>query len=150
MSTEKLKFRAMAIDDIDKIMKIETDIYPFPWTEGIFNDCIRVGYLCFVSEQHSNIVAYGVLSFAAGESHILNISVALPLQKKGYGKQLLLHMLQHAKIKDANMVLLEVRGSNKNAIGLYQSQGFNEIGIRKGYYPAPNGKEDAIMFAKQL
>jgi len=150
MSIETLKFRAMTLQDIDEIMKIETIIYPYPWTEGIFKDCVRVGYLCFVSEQGDHIIAYGALSFGAGESHILNISVAKPFQKKGYGKQLLNHMMQQAKSKDAEMVLLEVRGSNKNAIGLYESQGFNEIGVRKGYYPAPNGKEDAIMFAKQL
>jgi len=140
----------MTTDDVEPIMLIETEIYPYPWTEGIFFDCIRVGYLCFVSELNNHIVAYGALSFGAGESHILNISIAKSQQGKGYGKQLLQHMMNHAKLKQADMVLLEVRGSNKNAIGLYESQGFNEIGIRKGYYPAAKGKEDAIMFARQL
>lgn len=140
----------MTINDVDSIMLIETEIYPYPWTKGIFLDCIRVNYLCFVSELNDKIVAYGALSYGAGESHILNISVIKTEQGKGYGKQLLQHMMTQAKLKKADMVLLEVRGSNKNAIGLYESQGFNEIGIRKGYYPAIKGKEDAIMFARQL
>lgn len=146
----QLNFRAMTLDDVDSIMLIETEIYPYPWTKGIFSDCIRSNYLCFVSELNEKIVSYGALSYGAGESHILNISVTKTEQGKGYGKQLLQHMMAQAKQVQADMVLLEVRGSNKNAIALYENQGFNEIGIRKGYYPARKGKEDAIMFARQL
>ncbi|MBL7003613.1 MAG: ribosomal protein S18-alanine N-acetyltransferase [Gammaproteobacteria bacterium] len=146
----KLKFRSIVLDDIAKIMEIEPSIYSYPWTEGIFKDCIKAGYLGFIAEQKNKIVAYGVISVGAGESHILNISVPKEQQKKGYGKQLLHHMICQAKINKADMALLEVRESNRNAIALYESQGFNEIGVRKAYYPAPNGKEDAIMFAKHL
>lgn len=140
----------MMYSDIEHIMPIEITLYSHPWTEGIFNDCIRSGYLCFIAHTENKIAAYGVLSYAAGESHILNISVPRNQQKKGYGKQLLTHMQQQAKQHDASMILLEVRKSNQTAINLYEGQGFNEIGIRKNYYPAHNGKEDAIMFAKQL
>ncbi len=140
----------MTADDIDQVMDLEASLHPYPWTKGIFNDCIKAGYLCYLSELDSQIIAYSALSYGAGESHILNISVSKTHQGKGFGKQLLNFMMQQAKSKEANMLLLEVRGSNHNAIALYESQGFNEIGIRKGYYPAPNGKEDAIMFAKQL
>ncbi len=146
----QLTFRTMIADDIDNIMKLETSLHPYPWTKGIFNDCINAGYLCYLSEIEDEIIAYSALSYGAGESHILNISVAKSHQGKGFGKQLMQFMMQQAQIKKAEMVLLEVRGSNHNAIALYESQGFNEIGIRKGYYPAPNGKEDAIMFAIQL
>jgi len=146
----QLTFRPMTSDDIDNIMALEISLHPYPWTKGIFNDCIKAGYLCYLSEINDEIMAYSALSYGAGESHILNISVAKAYQGKGFGKQLLQFMMQQAKQKKADMVLLEVRGSNHNAIALYESQGFNEIGLRKGYYPAPNGKEDAIMFAKQL
>ncbi len=145
-----LTFRPMTPCDIEQVMLLETSLHPYPWTKGIFNDCIKAGYLCYIGEINQQIIAYSALSYAAGESHILNISVAKSQQNKGYGKQILNFMMQQAKNKQANMVLLEVRGSNHKAINLYESQGFNEIGIRKNYYPAPNGKEDAIMFAKQL
>lgn len=146
----QLKFRPMTSDDINNIMKLEITLHPYPWTKGIFNDCIKAGYLCFIGEIDDEIIAYSALSYGAGESHILNISVAKPHQGKGFGRQLIQFMMQQAKDKQADMVLLEVRGSNKNAIALYESQGFNEIGIRKSYYKTPNGKEDALMLAKQL
>jgi len=146
----ELIFRPMQHDDIDNIMRLETSLHPYPWTKGIFKDCLNAGYLCYLAEINNEIIAYSALSYGAGESHILNISVSKKFQKKGFGKQTLQFILQQAKTKNADMTLLEVRGSNHSAIGLYESQGFNEIGIRKGYYPAPNGKEDAIMFAKQL
>jgi len=146
----ELTFRPIQHSDIENIMLLETNLHPYPWTKGIFKDCLKAGYLCYLGEINKEIIAYTVLSYGAGESHILNISVSKKHQKKGFGKQTLQFILQQAKTKNADMTLLEVRGSNHTAIGLYESQGFNEIGIRKGYYPAPNGKEDAIMFAKQL
>jgi len=145
-----LIFRKLLDSDIDTVMQLEVDLHPYPWTKGIFLDCIKTGYLCYCCEINQQIIAYGIVSYGAGESHILNISVAKAFQGKGYGKQLIHYLMQQAKTKNADMMLLEVRGSNKNAIALYESQGFNEIGIRKGYYPAPNGKEDAIMYAIQL
>lgn len=147
---DALNFRPMLISDIDSIMSIETTIYSHPWTKGIFADCIKIGYLCFIAERDQQIYGYGAMSTGAGECHILNISVPKHLQGKGIGKQLLQHMLFQAKQQKVEMALLEVRESNQQAINLYENQGFNEIGVRKGYYPAAKGKEDAIMFAKQL
>ncbi|MDJ0881164.1 MAG: ribosomal protein S18-alanine N-acetyltransferase [Gammaproteobacteria bacterium] len=136
--------------DIPTVMQIEESIYEFPWTKGIFTDCIRVGYDCWVATLEDMIIAYGVLSSAAQESHVLNLATRHTHQHQGIGRQFLHHLIDIARLKSSEIVLLEVRPSNQAAIKLYESTGFNEIGCRKAYYPAPNGKEDALIFALQL
>ena len=148
--TSSIQFRFMTTDDLGTVMEIERQAHLAPWTEGIFQDCLRVSYLCRVLEVGDEIYGYSVLSFGAGEAHILNITVAPDHQGQGYGKQLMQQIMDDVEKLDVDTVLLEVRASNKNAIGLYCNFGFNEIGVRKNYYPAKHGKEDAIMFAKVL
>lgn len=131
-------------------MALELACYPHPWTKGIFADCLRVGYDCWVLEREERIIGYGVLSIAAGESHILNLAVGPSQQGKGFGKRLLEHLLDRAYSGKAEMVLLEVRPSNHAARHLYEQRGFNEIGRRPGYYPAKDGREDALLYALQM
>jgi len=140
----------MSSADVDEVMRLETSVYEFPWTERIFRDCIRVGYDCWLALQGNKIVAHAVVSTAASESHILNLAVTGEYQGKGIGKQFIHFLLEIAARKQAEIVMLEVRPSNIRAISCYNSAGFNEIGCRKDYYPAPNGKEDALLFAKQI
>jgi len=147
---QQVNFRLMRAVDIPEVMRIEERVYEFPWTKGIFADCIRVGYDCWVATEQNAIIAYAVLSSAAGESHILNLATCRNHQQQGIGRQFLNHLVDLARLKPSEIVLLEVRPSNKAAINLYESTGFNEIGSRKAYYPAPNGKEDALIFALQL
>lgn len=150
MSNIELSYRRMEIDDIDAVMQVETSVYTYPWTEVIFRDCIRVGYDCWLALFENSIVAHAVISVAAGESHILNISVAEHHQGRGIGKQFIEYLVDIAKKKQASMIMLEVRPSNVAAIHCYNATGFNEIGCRKDYYPAPNGREDALLFARQI
>jgi len=145
-----IEMRPMLESDVDRVMQIEQSVYPYPWTKGILRDCLRVGYECWVATESNDIIGYGVLSVAAGESHILNLAVAAAHQSQGVGRHLLAHLMDLARIKQADMILLEVRPSNRAALQLYESTGFNEIGCRKAYYPAPNGKEDALLLACQL
>lgn len=140
----------MKADDVAQVMQVEKAVYQYPWTEGIFNDCIRVGYECWLAEIGESLVAHAVISVAAGESHILNISVSSKLQGQGIGKQFIEFLVNIAKSKKASMILLEVRPSNVQAINCYNATGFNEIGCRKDYYPASNGREDALLFARQI
>jgi ribosomal-protein-alanine N-acetyltransferase len=144
-----LRLRKMMRSDLAQVMHIEQQNYAFPWQHDIFEDCLRVGYSCWVCEAMGQILAYGLLSMAAGEAHILNISVAPAEQKQGIGRKMLLHLIDVARGK-ADTVFLEVRPSNRYAIALYENIGFNEIGIRKNYYPATDGREDALMMALQL
>jgi ribosomal-protein-alanine N-acetyltransferase len=136
--------------DLDAIMEIEVRAYDFPWTQGIFRDCLRVGYCCWCYENDEMIQAYGVMSAAAGESHILNLTVRPESQRQGIGSRLLKHFQQLARRHGADTLMLEVRPSNRTAISLYEKLGFNEIGVRRNYYPAENGREDALLLALSL
>ena len=140
----------MATPDLHDVMLVEKSAYAYPWTKGIFADCMRAGYDCWVAQRDNELVGHAVLSAAAGESHILNLTVRHNEQGQGIGRQLLAHLVNRARLLSAEILLLEVRPSNQAAIHLYQSSGFNEIGCRKGYYPAPNGNEDALLFALQI
>ena len=150
MTVMQLSYRRMEIDDIDTVIQIETAVYPYPWTENIFKDCIRVGYDCWLALASHTIVAHAVISAAAGEGHILNLSVANNYQRRGIGKQFIEFLVDIARSKQASMIMLEVRPSNTAAINCYCATGFNEVGCRKDYYPAPEGREDALLFAREI
>jgi len=143
--------RVMAEADIPHIMDIEERAYEFPWTAGIFHDCIRAGYCCYVLERKDHaIIAYAVMSIGAQEAHILNICVSPQERGAGYGRALMAKMITLARRLQADMMFLEVRPSNVAALSLYEKLGFNEIGARSNYYPAKQGREDALILAKQL
>ena len=142
--------RPMQEEDLQEIMAIETRAYQYPWTETIFQDCLRVGYCCWVLERDDVITAYGVMSVAVGESHILNLCVDPDYQSLGLGKMLLSRLLEVAQDHDVNMTFLEVRPSNFAAIKLYLGLGFDEIGMRRNYYPARMGREDALILARTV
>jgi ribosomal-protein-alanine N-acetyltransferase len=144
------RLRPLVTADLDTVMDIEERAYGFPWTRGIFRDCLRVGYCCWCYENDGLIHGYGVMSVAAGESHILNLTVRPESQRQGVGSKLMKHFLQLARRHDADTVMLEVRPSNKRAISLYEKYGFNEIGVRRDYYPADVGREDALILALSL
>jgi [ribosomal protein S18]-alanine N-acetyltransferase len=143
-------FREMSVDDVSAILKIETAVYTHPWTKGIFNDCIRVGYNCWVYIDQGELLAYGLVSVAVNEAHILNLCVSPEAQGKGLGKRMLHKLMQLAAERDGHSIFLEVRESNLIAQSLYDQEGFNRIGVRKSYYPADEGREDALVFAKEL
>jgi ribosomal-protein-alanine N-acetyltransferase len=144
------RIRPLATVDLDAVMDIESRAYDFPWTQGIFRDCLRVGYCCWCYENDGLIQGYGVMSVAAGESHILNLTVRPESQRQGIGSKLIKHFLQLARRHDADIVMLEVRPSNLSAISLYEKMGFNEVGVRRNYYPAYHGREDALLLALSL
>ena len=150
MSTLDLWFRRMTLGDVERVMKVEQEVYEFPWTERIFSDCIRVGYYCWLALQRQNIVGHAVISVTSGESHMLNLSIANEYQRRGFGKQFIEFLVKEAEAKQAQTMLLEVRPSNTAAINCYNAAGFNEIGSRKDYYPAPEGREDALLFARHI
>jgi ribosomal-protein-alanine N-acetyltransferase len=136
--------------DLTRVIDIERSAYAFPWSEGIFRDCMRVGYLCLVGEMAAGVVAYSIMSVVTDEAHILNLCVDPRFQGHGHGRGLLLQLLERARKAEVKNMYLEARPSNPAAIALYQSCGFNEIGVRRGYYPARKGREDALVLAKYL
>jgi len=144
------RLRDMTPDDVPAVMDIERRAYEFPWTEGVMRDCFKFGYLCKVYESADGIIGYGILSIGAGECHFLNICIDPDHQRLGHGGRLLAHLLQAARQAGAKTALLEVRVSNQSAFRLYHRLGFNEIGLRKRYYPAHGEREDALVLMREL
>lgn len=141
-------FRPMTLADVPHIMEIEKQNYRHPWTAGILRDCIRVGYTAIVYEVENTVEAYGLLSVAAGEAHVLNLCVSPQRQGQGLGRKMLRKLVEIAEEKGARSIFLEVRKSNHVAVRLYLQEGFKRIGVRKGYYPDDQGREDALVFAR--
>ena len=150
LSELRLSYRPMTLDDVDYVLTVENEVYPYPWTKQILQDCIRVGYDCWLALENDSIVAHAVVSVAAGESHLLNLSVSKKHQGKGVGKAFIDFLIDIVRRKNATVMLLEVRPSNLQAISCYDAVGFNEIGCRKDYYPTATGKEDALLYAKEI
>lgn len=143
--------RPMAEVDLERVHEIEGRAYGFPWPVGIFRDCLRAGYQCWVMEAQGCIAGYAIVSVAAGESHVLNICIDPAWQRLGLGRGLMNHVMAEARGAGAKRMLLEVRPSNRSARELYDQLGFNEIGLRRGYYPAHSGvREDALVLAREL
>ena len=140
----------MTMRDLEQVMRIELAMYPFPWTQRIFEDCLRVGYHCRVGEVDGVFAGYGVMSTGANEAHILNLCVAEEFQRRGLAREILGFLLDEADTLEVRDVFLEVRPSNTGAIALYEQMGFNRVGLRKDYYPTANGHEDAIIYAASL
>lgn len=143
-------FRSMCEEDLDAVMEIEHLGYGQPWTRGIFQDCLRVGYLCQVLEIDGVIHAYGVMSSGGGEAHVLNLCVRRQSQRQGLGRLMLRQLVDSARRLHVDLLLLEVRPSNRAALILYERMGFAEVGVRKNYYPAKRGREDALIMALPL
>ena len=146
----RTEIRLMQPADLKVIATIERAAYQYPWSLGIFRDCLLAGYHCLVLDVGGSVTGYGIMSIAAGEAHLLNLCVHPSAQRFGYGRRLLNVLLLRAAEADADKVFLEVRPSNEAALRLYRSVGFEQIGIRPAYYQADNGREDAVILAATL
>lgn len=137
--------RAMRGDDLPRVSELENASYEFPWSLGVFADCLKAGHPCWVLCVDALVAGYGILSMGAGEAHVLNICIAPDYRGRGFGRHLLRRLLDISRWNGAERVFLEVRPSNPMAKALYESLGFTDIGKRPRYYPAKNGREDAIV-----
>jgi len=142
--------RRMQVADLPGVVDVEQRIYAFPWTEGNFRDAIVSGYDAAVLEFGGALVGYRVMMFGPGEAHLLNLSIAADWQRRGFGRQLLLASIHDARRAEAVTLFLEVRPSNAAGITLYEGIGFRRIGVRRGYYPADGGREDAWVMSLPL
>jgi len=151
LKTPLVRLRAMQIDDLDAVFKNEVVSYTHPWTKNILHDCLKVKYRCIVAERDGELIGHAVMSAAVGEAHLLNIAVIPSEQGQGIGRKLLHRMIRIALEESADTLFLEVRQSNEAAKVLYESEGFCEVGQRRGYYPHDtHDREDAIVYAKPL
>ena len=143
-------YRRMEEGDLDRVAAIEETVHAHPWSRGNFSDSIVAGYHCWVVERARQLVGYGVLMTAADESHLLNLTVAAPWQRRGIGSELAGFFVKLARDYGAGKIFLEVRPSNVAARALYARNGFSEIGLRPDYYPASAGREDAVIMELRL
>ena len=146
----QVQLRPMTEEDLARVSAVERESYAFPWSEGIFRDCLRVGYVCRVVEIGFDLVGYAVMSTGAGEAHILNLCVRETMRGRGIGRTRLRQLLDLAAEAGVEDAFLEVRPSNLAAIRLYQSLGFVQVGVRKSYYQAAGGREDATVLRLDL
>lgn len=142
--------RLVSENDLPRLLRIEKLTQITPWTKETFERCWQVGYLGWVIELDEKVVAFIIVSMRAGEAHILNLCTHPDFQRRGFAMQLLEHVLSVARKKEVGIAYLEVRRSNVNAITLYDKLGFTQIGDRKNYYITAKGREDALVFAKDL
>jgi len=142
--------RPMSENDVPEVIAVERASYQFPWSEGIFRDCLRVGYVCRVVTVGDTIIGYGVMSVGAGEAHILNLCIGDLYRCKGVGRRLLTYLIERGAVAGMSEAFLEVRPSNTSAIRLYLSVGFEQVGMRRGYYQAVGGREDAAVLKLAL
>ncbi len=142
--------RAMTLADLDEVMRIEQAVHDYPWTRGNFADALASDYLCKVLVEQGEMLGFVVMMPAVDEMQLLDISIASAYQRKGWGRRLLAEAMHIARGMSMQRMLLEVRSSNAAAQGLYADAGFREIGIRRGYYQADNGREDAIVMEREL
>ena len=140
-----ITLRPMQEEDVAGVMEIETIVTPAPWSYGIFVDCIKVGYYCWVYEDDGEIIGYGLFSVGSAEAHILNLAIKPEHQRQGLGRRMLEHLLAEARLLQVKSAYLEVRVSNHGAFDLYQKVGFILIGHRKDYYQTLDGREDALV-----
>lgn len=143
-------FRGMTEADLPEVCAIERRAHMHPWSEGIFRDCLSAGYRCRLVLRRHTLLGYGIMATGAGEAHLLNLCVRPESRRQGLGRALLRHLLEQAIRDGVRTVLLEVRPSNAAAIALYAESGFAAIGRRRGYYPASEGREDAIVMALRI
>ncbi len=146
----RVEMLPMDVHDIDEVLAIEYRVYPYPWSRGNFADSISSGYSCWVCRVGGELVGYAVVMLAVDEAHLLNISVAERRQGMGFGARLLRHAMQVGRQGGARTLLLEVRPSNTRALALYRHFGFAQVGVRRGYYPATQGREDALVLTHAL
>lgn len=136
--------------DLPRIHRIELASYDYPWSIGNFSDALRAGYSMWVREAENEVIGYYTLMCAVGEAHLLNLTIAPIWRRHGLGRDLLNHCLTSARGHQAESLFLEVRVSNLPAIALYRDSGFVDLAVRRGYYPARQGREDALIMKRDL
>ncbi len=149
-ATPDVRFRMLREQDVDPVAQIESDVYAFPWSPGNFRDSLQAGYRCWGCWCADTLVGYAILMTAVDEAHLLNLAVARDWQRQGIGHRLLHFIMAEARKLECVMLYLEVRPSNLNAIRLYETAGFQQLGLRRDYYPAVTGREDALFFGVEL
>jgi ribosomal-protein-alanine N-acetyltransferase len=144
------EFFPMNERDLDAVTALEASLQVFPWSRGNFADSLSAGHSVWVLRLGGDLIGFSIVMSVIDEAHLLNIGVGRAYQGRGYGARMLRHAMECARLGGAAKLFLEVRPSNERAVELYRHFGFRQIGLRKGYYPATVGREDGLVFDKEL
>ena len=145
-----LAIAALTVDDVDAVAALDASLQEFPWSRGNFADSLAAGHASYIARIDADLAAFAVVMKVLDEAHLLGIGVARRCQRQGLGAALLDRICADARAGGGRRLLLEVRRSNVGATEFYRRAGFAQIGIRRGYYPAADGREDALIFDKDL
>ena len=145
-----IQIRSATPADIPAMLATEQAATAYPWAESSFSSSFSERYFNAVALIDDQVVGFYIGELVAGEASLFDIAVQPQQQGKAIGKALLSHFLDEAERRQVTDCWLEVRASNHKAIALYHQQGFHQVGVRPAYYPAPGGKEDAILMAMSL
>ncbi|WP_298220635.1 ribosomal protein S18-alanine N-acetyltransferase [Halothiobacillus sp.] len=137
-------------EDLPAVQRIEQAAHIFPWSERVFKDCMRSGYYLDGAYDRSTLLGFSVVMPILNEWHLLNLCVDPKRQRRGVGRLLLEYMIEQAKKAEVDSLWLEVREGNAGAKQLYSAYGFEQVGLRKAYYPAKQGREDALVLTRTL
>jgi len=144
------EFFPMNAHDLDAVAALEASLQVFPWSRGNFADSLEAGHSSWVLRRGGDLIGFSVMMRVLDEAHLLNIGVASAWQGQGHGARMLRQVMENSRLAGAGRLFLEVRPSNERAVDLYRHFGFRQIGLRKGYYPAVAGREDGLVFDKEL
>ena len=145
------RFEALTLDRLDAVLAVEQRAYSHPWTRGNFTDALASGYQAQVLMAGDHLLGYFVAMMGVDEVHLLNITVTPEFQRQGWAHVMLDALALWSRGQRAEWLWLEVRVSNPRALTIYQTHGYQRVGLRKGYYPADHGqREDAIVMSLKL
>jgi ribosomal-protein-alanine N-acetyltransferase len=140
----------MLEEHLDALAAAESGLHAHPWSREQFADSLAAGHEAWVGRLGGELVAYGIVMKVLDEAELLDIAILKPWQRLGLGRAFLDFLMQHARQGGARILFLEVRASNQAGRALYRGAGFSEIGLRRGYYPAHQGREDAVVMHREL
>ncbi len=150
MSFALLECSPLTERDLDAVTALEASLQAFPWSRGNFVDSLAAGHSALVCRAGAEVVGFAVVMTVLDEAHLLVIGIDRYHQGRGHGAALLRRVMDDAQAAGARRLLLEVRPSNQQAVEFYLRFGFTQVGVRRGYYPAAAGREDALVFDKEL
>ncbi|MFS2222862.1 ribosomal protein S18-alanine N-acetyltransferase [Pantoea sp. B65] len=136
--------------DLSQAFAIEQRSHAFPWTEKTFASNQGDRYLNYRLDADNVMAAFAITQIVLDEATLFNIAVDPAFQRRGLGRQLLEHLIAELTQRDVLTLWLEVRASNRGAIALYEQLEFNEVSVRRNYYPTAEGREDALIMALTL
>ena len=148
--SELYRFLPMRVEDLDMVYHLETNSYQYPWTKEILRDCVLYNYDSYSVFFGDTLAGYVISKISYPETHILNLTVDVSFRNNGIGNSLIKMIINDARIRNSQDIILEVRSSNIIAQHLYEKLSFKKIGIRKDYYESEHGREDAFVLRLKL